>query len=69
MFKSIRECARFFFFRFEEFSSLYEVFYSFNPFTSRSDQYVNSPYNNFNTLSSREVMRIKKNQVGDIVLI
>ena len=31
----------------------------FNPFTSRSDYHVNSPYN-FNTLSSRQVMRIKK---------
>ena len=29
-----------------------------NPFTPSSDQYINSPYNN--TMSSREVMRIKK---------
>ena len=29
----------------------------FNPWTPRSDQYINSPYN-FNTLSSRQVMRI-----------
>ena len=32
---------------------------SINPFTPRSDQHVNSPYNS-NTLSSRQVMRIKK---------
>ena len=32
---------------------------SINPLTPRSDQYVNSPYN-FNTLLSRQVMRIKK---------
>ena len=31
----------------------------FNPLTFRSDQYINSPYN-FNTMSSRQVMRIKK---------
>ena len=31
----------------------------FNPFTPRSDQHINSSYN-FNTLSSRQVMRIKK---------
>ena len=31
----------------------------FNPFNPRSDQYVNSLYN-FNTLSSRQVMRINK---------
>ena len=30
-----------------------------NPFTPRSDQYINSPFN-YNTLSSRQVMRIKK---------
>ena len=28
-------------------------------FTHKSDQHINSPYN-FNTLSSRQVMRIKK---------
>ena len=31
----------------------------FNPFTPRSDQHIKSPYN-FNTLSSRQVMRIEK---------
>ena len=30
--------------------------FSFNPLTPGSDQYINSPYN-FNTLSSRQVMR------------
>ena len=30
-----------------------------NPLNPRSDQYVNSP-DNFNTLSSRQVVRIKK---------
>ena len=30
-----------------------------NPFTPRSDQHINSPYNS-NTLSRRQVMRIKK---------
>ena len=32
---------------------------SLHPLTSRSDQHINSPYH-FNTLSSRQVMRIKK---------
>ena len=32
---------------------------SVNPLTPKSDQYITSPYN-FNTLSSRQVMRIKK---------
>ena len=31
----------------------------FNPFTPRSDQYINSPFH-FNTLSSRKLTRIKK---------
>ena len=31
----------------------------FNPLTPRSDQYINSS-NNFNTLSSKQVMRIKR---------
>ena len=31
----------------------------FDPFTTRSDHFINSPYN-FNTLLSRQVMRIKK---------
>ena len=35
------------------------VFFLFNPFTPRSDQHINSPYN-FNTLSSKQVMGIKK---------
>ena len=30
-----------------------------NPLTPRSDQNINSPYN-FNTLSSRKIMRIEK---------
>ena len=30
-----------------------------NPLTPRSDQHIKSPYN-FNTLSSREVLRIQK---------
>ena len=30
-----------------------------DPLTPKSDQYINSPFN-FNTLSSRQVMRIKK---------
>ena len=32
---------------------------AFNPFTPRSDQHTNSPYNS-NTPSSRQVMRINK---------
>ena len=36
---------------------------TFNPFTPRSDQFVNSPCN-FHTLSSRQVMRIKKNLIN-----
>ena len=35
------------------------LFTSFNPLTPRSDQYLNSPYNS-NTLSSRQVIGIKK---------
>ena len=35
------------------------VCYFLNPLTPRSDQYINSS-NNFNTLSSKQVMRIKK---------
>ena len=34
-------------------------FICFNPFTPKNDEYLNSPYN-FNTWSSRQVMRIKK---------
>ena len=42
---------------------------SINPFTPKSDKHINSPYD-FNTLSSRQVMRINENyQLGDIVLI
>ena len=33
--------------------------FDFNPFTPRSNHYLNYPYK-FNTLSSRQVMRIKK---------
>ena len=33
--------------------------FSFNPLTTRSDHYINSS-NNFNTLSSKQVMRIKR---------
>ena len=33
--------------------------YSFKPLTPRSNHFINSPYN-FDTLSSRQVMRIKK---------
>ena len=35
------------------------VAHHINPLTPRSDKYVKSPYN-FNTLSIRQVMRIKK---------
>ena len=34
-------------------------FPQFHPLTPRSDQHINSPYT-FNTLSSQQVMRIKK---------
>ena len=51
---------------FQEFSLIFikipsEWWIQFNSFTPRSDQYtyLNSPYN-INTLSSRQVMRIKK---------
>ena len=40
-------------------SPLGEFLREFNPLIPKSDPYVNSPYN-FNTLSSRQVMRIKK---------
>ena len=36
-----------------------EIIIIINPLTPRSDKYVNSPYN-FNILSSRQVMRVKK---------
>ena len=39
---------------------LYSLIFSIpNPLTPRSDQHMNSPYK-FNTLSSRQVVRIKK---------
>ena len=41
---------------------MYDIFkdsQALNPLTPRSDQHINSPYD-FNTLSSRQVMRIKK---------
>ena len=39
---------------------------TFNPLTPMSDQDRTSPYN-FNTISSRQVMRIKKNVSQGIV--
>ena len=39
--------------------ALLKIVLLFYPLPPRSDQYINSPYN-FNTMSSRQVMRIKK---------
>ena len=44
----------------------YEMFSLEQEFKSRSDQYVNYPYNNFNTPSSRQVTRIKKLSTREI---
>ena len=42
--------------------------FSFNLLTPGSDQYINSPYN-FNTLSSRQVMRIKVAQSSFLIFM
>ena len=53
------ELFKFKFFKFSVVKLPTDLTPSINPFTPRSDQYINSPFN-FNTLSSGHVMRIKK---------